>query len=75
MSDEINNLLELTLVNTQDGLKNVIKEILIDDRPQLLINKINTNQVNQIETKKIILSLSHTIKKFESFNQSFLFFK
>lgn len=75
ISDEINNLLELTLVNTQDGLKNVIKEILIDDRPQLLINKINTNQVNQIETKKIILSLSQTIKKFESFNQSFLFFK
>lgn len=75
ISEDINNLLELTLTNTQEGLKNVIKEILIDEKPQLLVNKINTNHVNQIETKKIILSLSHTIKKFESFNQSFLFFK
>ena len=75
ISEDINNLLELTLTNTQEGLKNVVKEILIDEKPQLLVNKINTNHVNQIETKKIILSLSHTIKKFESFNQSFLFFK
>jgi hypothetical protein len=75
VSDDINNLLELILQNTQTGLKDVIKEDIIECKPQLFVNKINENLHNQIETKKVILSLNQTIKKFESFNQSFLFFK
>ena len=75
ISEDINNLLEITLINTQDGLKSVIKEILVDEKPQLMVNKINDNMYNQIETKKVILGLSGTIKKFEKWNQSFLFFK
>ena len=75
IADDINNLLELTMINTKDGLKSVIKEVLIEDKPQLLVNKVNDNYYNQIETKKVILSLDGTIKKFESFNQSFLFLR
>jgi hypothetical protein len=69
ISDGINGLLEITLSNTDKGLKDVIKEDIIDYKPVLLVNKINDNHYNKTETKKVILSLSTLIKTFESFKK------
>jgi hypothetical protein len=69
ISDGINGLLEITLSNTDKGLKDVIKEDIIDYKPVLLVNKINDNHYNKTETKKVILSLSNLIKTFESFKK------
>jgi hypothetical protein len=69
ITDDINGLLEVVLSNTDKGLKDVIKEDIIDYKPILLVNKINDNHYNKTETKKIILSLSTLIKTFESFRK------
>jgi len=69
VTDDINGLLEVVLSNTDKGLKDVIKEDIIDYKPVLLVNKINDNHYNKTETKKIILSLSTLIKTFESFRK------
>jgi hypothetical protein len=69
ISDGMNELLDIVLSNTDKGLKDVIKEDIIDYKPVLLVNKINDNHYNKIETKKVILSLSTLIKTFESFKK------
>jgi len=69
VTDDINGLLEVLLSNTDRGLKDVIKENIIDYKPVLLVNKINDNHYNKTETKKVILSLSTLIKTFESFRK------
>jgi hypothetical protein len=71
ISDDINGLLDIILSNTDKGVKDVIKEDVIDYRPTLFINKINDNHLNKMETKKVILSLSGLIKTFESFRKLF----
>lgn len=70
-TDDVNGLLEIILSNTDKGLREVIKENIIDYRPTLLVNKINDNHYNKTETKKIILSLSTLVKTFESFKRYF----
>jgi hypothetical protein len=68
-SDDINGFLEAILSNTDKGLKEVIKEDIFDFKPILLVNKINDNQYNKTETKKVILSMSTLVKTFESFRR------
>ncbi len=69
ISDKINELLSFVLSNTDKGLTNVIKEDVKDFRPTLYLNRVNDNEVNKIDNKKIILSLSTLIKTFESFRR------
>ncbi len=69
ISDKINELLSFVLSNTDKGLANVIKEDVKDFRPTLYLNRVNDNEVNKIDNKKIILSLSTLIKTFESFRR------
>jgi len=69
ISDRINELLSFVLSNTDKGLANVIKEDVKDFRPTLYLNRVNDNEVNKIDNKKIILSLSTLIKTFESFRR------
>jgi hypothetical protein len=68
VTKQTNDLLKVIWQNSDDGLKSVIKEDIIQYKPQLIINQVNDNKVNQISSEKIILSLSNLIKKFESFN-------
>jgi hypothetical protein len=71
ISDNMNELLDIVLSNTDKGLRDVVKEDINDYRPILFVNKINDNNYNKTETKKIILSLSTLIKTFESFKRRF----
>lgn len=68
LSNEINNTLEFLLTRTDNGLREVIKEDIEDFRPILWCHKINSNEVNWIENKKVILNISKIIKTFENFN-------
>ena len=65
--DDINMILGIILSNTQEGLKEVVKEDIKEYNPALIVNKINDNRYNQIETKKVRLSFSALIKTYESF--------
>lgn len=75
ISDEINNLFHMLLDGTDKGLKDIIREDVKKSKPNLFINKVNDNNFNKLETKKVILSIDTIIKTFERFNQSFLFLR
>lgn len=69
ISDQINGLFEIILSNTEHGLRDVIKEDVIEYKPILYVNKVNENKYNQIEEKKVIINISNAIMKFESFKK------
>jgi hypothetical protein len=71
IGDNINGLLDVILSNTDKGLRDVIKEDIVEYRPTLFVNKVNDNEYNKTEIKKVILSLSGLIKTFESFKRRF----
>lgn len=64
---EVNPLLNLLYVNTRNGLKDVIKENILEYKPFVIFNKINQNQFNRMESKKLILEISNFVKTFESY--------
>jgi hypothetical protein len=66
-TNDINSLLEVILSKTDDGLRDVIKEDIQELKPELVINKVNDNLVNKLETKKVILNLSKLVMTFESY--------
>lgn len=70
LSTEVNNTLEFLLSRSENGLRDVIKEDIEDFKPVLWCHKINSNEVNWIENKKIIINISKIITTFENFNPS-----
>jgi len=68
LTNEINNTLEFLLSKTEDGLRNVIKEDIEDYKPILWCHRINSNERNWIENKKVIINISKIITTFENFN-------
>jgi hypothetical protein len=64
---DVNSLLEVILSKTEDGLRDVIKEDIQELKPELIINKVNDNLLNKLETKKVILNLSKLVMTFESY--------
>ncbi len=67
VSVDMNGLLEIILSKTENGIRDVIKEDIKEFSPTLISNKVSDNKINRIESKKVILSLSNIIQKFESF--------
>jgi hypothetical protein len=68
MSKEINNLFEFLLSRTDDGLRSVIKEDVVEYKPSLMIFQENENKVNQRNSSKVFLNISKIVKTFENFN-------
>jgi hypothetical protein len=62
-----NDVLQMMMNKTDKGLSDVIKDDMIDDTPVMYIHKVQNNEYNPIITKKIKLSLSNVVRKFESF--------
>jgi hypothetical protein len=48
-------------------LKDVVKENIQEFEPCLIINRVNDNLYNRLETTKVILELSKFVKTFETF--------
>jgi len=67
LAKEVNKFLDLIWRKTEDGLKSVVKEDVSEFKPQLIVNKVNDNKVNDIQSEKVNLTLSNLIKTFESF--------
>jgi hypothetical protein len=68
VANQTNDLLKLIWKNSDEGLRSVIKEDIEQYKPQLVVNQIGDNQVNQISTEKIKLSISNLVKTFEGFS-------
>jgi hypothetical protein len=71
ITKEINNLFEIILSKTNDGLRDVIKEDVIDFRPSLVVFQEEENTRNPRKSSKVILNISKIVKKFENFNPYF----
>jgi len=65
--DEINIVLKSILNKTEDGLRSVIKEDLLEYKPSLIVNKISDNEMNKKSTKMVDIEYSNLFKTFESF--------
>ncbi len=70
VSKDVNPLLNFLYGNTRTALKDLIKEIVKEEKPFIVLNKVNDNLYNRLETKKVILELSGFIKSFESFKNT-----
>lgn len=70
-SDDLNTMFNVILRNTQDGLKNVIKEDISQYKPSIIVNQINENVLNNKIIKRQPLVISNIIKTFESFNRKY----
>ena len=68
ITKEMNNLLEYLLSRTDDGLRSVVKEDVIELKPVLWAHKINENEMNKRTSEKVILNISKIVKTFENFN-------
>jgi len=66
--DELNSILEVMVSKTENGLRDVIKEDIEEYRPALIVNKINDNKLNKLESKKVIMNLSSIIMTYEKYN-------
>ncbi len=71
VSKQLNNLLEYLIHKTDPGLREVIKEDVVDFKPVFWSVKMNDNELKKLEREKVILSISKIIKNFESFNLYF----
>jgi hypothetical protein len=64
---QINYTLEVLLTKTENGLRDIIKEDVVEFRPELIITKVNENELNKFTKVKVILNITR-IKTFESFS-------
>lgn len=63
----INDFLNLFYNVTEGGLKDVIKENILDYQPRLVVNQITDNKMNPILRKATDLKISNIIKTFKYF--------
>ncbi len=71
VTKEMNNLLEHIISRTDDGLRSVIKENVIEFKPVLWVHKVNENEMNKRTSEKVILNIYKIVKTFENFNPYF----
>jgi hypothetical protein len=62
-----NNVLQFLIENSEDLVKDRVKEILKESQCELVINQVTFNKVNLFVTSKVELQYQNVIKKFESF--------
>lgn len=65
MVDEINSYLSMVLSKSDDGIKEVVKEDVRDDRAVFVAKKITSNKYNNYTTSECKLSLNNVVKKFK----------
>jgi hypothetical protein len=67
LSKNANNVLQFLIENSEDLVKDRVKEVLKQDVCELVINQVTFNKVNLFVTSKVELQYQNVIKKFESF--------
>jgi len=67
LAKNANNVLQFLIENSEDLVKDRVKEVLKQDVCELVINQVTFNKVNLFVTSKVELQYQNVIKKFESF--------
>ena len=67
LSKNANNVLQFLIENSEDLVKDRVKEVLKQYVCELVINQVTFNKVNLFVTSKVELQYQNVIKKFESF--------
>jgi hypothetical protein len=67
LAKNANNVLQFLIENSEDLVKDRVKEILKESQCELVINQVTFNKVNLFVTTKVELQYQNVIKKFESF--------
>lgn len=67
LAKNANNVLQFLIENSEDLVKDRVKEVLRQDVCELVINQVTFNKVNLFVTSKVVLQYQNVIKKFESF--------
>jgi hypothetical protein len=67
LAKNANNVLQFLIENSEDLVKDRVKEVLKENVCELVINQVTFNKVNLFVTSKVVLQYQNVIKKFESF--------
>ena len=67
LAKNTNNVLQFLIENSEDLVKDRVKEVLRQDVCELVINQVTFNKVNLFVMSKVVLQYQNVIKKFESF--------
>lgn len=67
LTKNANNVLQFLIENSEDLVKDRVKEVLKEDVCELVINHVTFNKVNLFVKTKVKLQYQNVIKKFESF--------
>ena len=67
LAKNANNVLQFLIENSEDLVKDRVKEVLKESQCELVINQVTFNKVNLFVTSKVELQYQNVIKKFESF--------
>lgn len=67
LAKNANNVLQFLIENSEDLVKDRVKEVLKENVCELVINHVTFNKVNLFVTNKVELQYQNVIKKFESF--------
>jgi len=67
LAKNANNVLQFLIENSEDLVKDRVKEVLKENVCELVINQVTFNKVNLFITSKVELQYQNVIKKFESF--------
>lgn len=63
----INDVLQFLVKNSDDEVKEKVKEVLKMEECELIINQVTFNKVNQFITTKVELNLNKIVRTFENF--------
>ena len=67
LSKGINDVLQFLVKNSDDEIKDKIKEVLKMEECELIINQVTFNKVNPFITTKVELNLNKIVRTFENF--------
>lgn len=67
LAKNANNVLQFLIENSEDLVKDRVKEVLKQSQCELIINQVTFNKVNLFVSSKVELQYQNVIKKFESF--------
>lgn len=67
LATDISNMFSIITKNSDSEIKERIKSVISDNKPELVVNLVSPNKVNRFSKKKVSLEYGNLIKSFESF--------
>jgi hypothetical protein len=62
-----NSMFQTLLSNTEESIKDIIKDVIRKYDNVIVVNKITWNKMNPFETKEVIIKWSNLVKTYEAF--------